>query len=707
MAKAAKSERREDPPRLMQPVPAGGPSDSDESPSLWRALTPGILLDSTPAEWLLKLPRQRRHLLLLAVFAGIIFLPYLGAVGFWDPWEPEYNEVAREMIWRGDFIHPYYMSGYFLSKPVFMFWMMAIGQLLAGVNSPEGGISVATEWCVRTIFVLVAIGGVLMTYLGVARTISRRAGIWGAVILATSPFYFLMARQTVADIPFVAINTAAIACFMIAVFEKEFVQDGWLYAFYALAGVACLAKGLLGIALPGGAALLYLILSGDWRLLARLRLLTGPLLTLLVMGPWYGTMLAFRGLDYEDQDSFFQRFIIHDHFKRIGVDPLQGGFVGGVHTTTPNTTFTYFIEQLGFGFFPWVAAIPGAVASFFAGPRLTSARTRKEKAKLFAVAWAVFTFIFFSFSATKFHHYALPIVPPLAIVCGLFIEQLLEEGVSRHALALFVGFGFFALIAQNLAMEPKHFTDLFVYNYDRPYPSHEVDQATMFYIGHWAVTSQAVLGFMFGLAPIVALLGVPEFRRWLAAPDGTMLAAKEAELTREGRGVLATLITVPKAIARGFAWVMRLLGIQKPVNEETGDRLLIVGTLAVFALVFSVFMSSYEWRKLSHHWTQRDLFWEYRQLAKPNEPIGAYLMNWHGETFYSRNLTRQLKEVNELRDFVAGPGPQWVLVEEARLAGMKSTLGAAYNVRVVDKSNNKFALTEVTRAGAEEGLSSP
>jgi len=49
-------------------------------------------------------------------------------------------------------------------------------------------------------------------------------------------------------------------------------------------------------------------------------------------------MFGFGGRDDEGK-TFFERFIVHDHFKR----PAQG-----VHTTTPGGTFTYFVEQIGF-----------------------------------------------------------------------------------------------------------------------------------------------------------------------------------------------------------------------------------------------------------------------------------------------------------------------------------------------------------------------
>jgi 4-amino-4-deoxy-L-arabinose transferase-like glycosyltransferase len=717
MAKAVKTQRREaEPGPTLQPVPSpAAMPDEAPRPSLARALTPKILLDSTPAEWLMRQPAERRHLILLSAFAVLIFVPYLGAVGFWDPWEVHYGEVARSMIVRQDYVHPYWESAYFFSKPVGSLWMMVVGLLAAGVNNPARGTAIYTEWCVRSIFTATAIAGVLMIYFVTARTLSRRAGIWAAVILATSPIYFMLARQTVPDMPFVVFNTSAIACLMLAIFEKETVQDGWLYAFYALMGVAVLTKEFLGVGLPGLAMLLYLMFSGDWKLLARLRLFTGAVITALICGPWITVMSLFDGKD-DESNTFAYRFFIHDQFKRLGYDPQHNEFVAGVHTTTPNTTFVYFIEQLGYGFFPWVATWPGIIAGFFGAPRITKARTRKEKARLFVVSWAISTFVLFAFAATKFHHYDFPVVPALAILAGLWIEDVLENGISKHAVALVCGLAIFGMVAQNIAMEPKHLTDLFVYNYERPYPSHEVDQNVIFTIPHlslgalsfggWPITNQKVFIILFAVAPIAALLlGATQVRRWLAAPDGVWLGSVQEELRAAGSNVRATLLSVPRALARALGWTTRMLGIRKPVVEEPEDRLYTIGALTMLAVCFAMFISLYHWRKLSVHWTQRDLFWEYHHLSTNDEPIGAYQMNWRGETFYSRNLVRQLKETNELKDFVAQPGRQWLLVEQGRLAGMKTTIGSGYDVKVVDKSNNKFALVVVSKGGSGESNS--
>lgn len=615
-----------------EPRPLPGPPGR---PSLARTLTPRLLLDSTPAEWLWRIGEEKRHLVLLAALAAAIFLPWTGAVGFWDPWETHYGEVARSMIAREDFVHPYWENAYFFSKPILSLWLIALGLLAGGAETGAPGIGVYAEWGVRSVFALTALGGALVVSLAAARTLGRRAGLWAGVVLVTSPLYFLLARQAMVDMPFVAATSAAIGCLMIAVFSGPRVRDGWLYAFYALAGLAVLAKGFLGIVLPGAAMLGYLLLSGDWHLLLRLRLFTGALVTALVAGPWLGWMIAFDGKDDESK-TFFQRFIIHDHFKRAGFDPTRGHFVAGVHTTTPNTTWVYYVEQLGFGLFPWVAALPGALAMLLRPRAPDDAATRRHKARLFVLAWAVTSFALFSFAATKFHHYVFPVVPPLAILVGLFMEDLLEEGLRPHALALLLGGLLFAMIAHNLVLTPKHLADLFVYNYERPYPDREVDPRVVFSV-------------LFSLTGAAALLGIPRLRGWIA---------------------------------------------RQSAEERDSDRLWVAGALAIAAVVFASYVSAYHWRKLSHHWTQRDIFWIYNHEAQPDEQIAAYQMNWRGETFYSRNTVRQIKEASDIKRFAALPGRQWVIVEHGRLSGLKNTL-SGHEVRVVDKTANKFSLVTV------------
>ena len=200
-------------------------------------------------------------------------------------------------------------------------------------------------------------------------------------------------------------------------------------------------------------------------MLKRSRLFPGVLVFLVVALPWYLALSLFDGKD-DGSKTFVERFFIHDHFNRIGK---------GVHTTTPNTTFTYFIEQLGFAVFPWIPAIPSAVS------RLARVNVREkdpESRTLILVSlWALVAFVVFTFSATKFHHYCFPIVPPLAILAAVALDDLLKtsaENAGRGVLLMLAGIALYAVIAHDLWKTPAHLINMYVYKYDRPYPLDEV-----------------------------------------------------------------------------------------------------------------------------------------------------------------------------------------------------------------------------------------
>ena len=618
----------------------------------WGDVLPGFLREW---KWLAGLSGEWRMVVALSVLAALIAIPWLGATGFWDPWEPHYGEVAREMIARGDYIHPWYESAWFFSKPALDLWMMAAGMLVANTSGPDRWLGVYTEWCVRMPFAIISALGAILMFVAASRLLGRRAAVIGTLALLTCPLFVFLSRQAVPDPVFVGLLNGAMACLLLTLFSEE-QQDGWCVAFYCFVGLATLSKGLLGFALPGAVALLYFVITGEWFRLKRLRLGLGVLIVLAICGPWYGTLFGFDGLDDESK-TFFERFIIHDHFRRLAV---------GVHTTTAGGTFTYFIEQLGFDMFPWVFALPGG-ASVLSRVRVRP-QTQRERTLLFLLLWVLIGFAVFAFSATKFHHYAFPVIAPLLFISALWLEDLLDDGLRAHVGELLAGGLLYGLVAHDLAMTPKHLTDMFVYNYDRPYPDRETDPRQVFTL-------------LFYAAPAVALS--PWFFDRLA------------QLWRLVRAL-------PKKASRGelrSALRARLDGAPLANPEAPQDRHVVLASLAGLAVALAFFLGWFHWRHLSPHWTQRDLFWEYYHQSAPGEPVGAYLMNWHGETFYSRNTVRQLKKQTDLQEFVNGPGPRkWVLVEQARLAVMRQALGAQAKVRVVETRNNKFVLTVVEQS---------
>lgn len=569
---------------------------------------------------------ERQDVVAMAVFAALMFVPWLGAVGLWDPWEVHYGEVARTMVVKRDFVFPYWENAYFFSKPPLTMWLQGLGLALTGSTSDNAALGLYTEWGMRLPFALLAILAVSLVTLAIGRIFGRRAGLIAGLATATSPLYFLLARQAVTDTPFVTLMVAGLSCFMLAEFDPatrgELDEKGrakthgatvwWLWA-YAFFGFATLAKGLLGFMLPGLILLVYILVSWDWRLLLRARIGYGAIVFAAIAVPWYLTLSLFKGVDDESK-TFAYRFFIHDHLKRIGE---------GVHTTTPGGTFTYFIEQLGFAMFPWVALVPGAMVAI--GKLSTRSADPRNRAALFVTIWTAASFFVFAMSATKFHHYCFPVVPPLAILCALWADRLWNEGLEENSVPILLGLGFFAVIAQNLWLEPKVLPNLYIYQYERTYPTREADPKQVF----------AVLFIGGGL--------------WLV-----------------------------------LAYIWRA-------------KAMLVGTFAAIALLFAGYVSWVHWEKLTPHWTQRELMWSYfHERGSPNEPIIAYYMNWRGETFYSSNLVRQIKDNGHWDDVLAQPGRFWVLVEQSRFAGMKSSAeGKGRKVRIEDKTCNKFYLASV------------
>ena len=115
-------------------------------------------------------------------------------------------------------------------------------------------------------------------------------------------------------------------------------------------------------------------------------------------------------------------------------------------------------------------------------------------------------------------------------------------------------------------------------------------------------------------------------------------------------------------------------------------------------LAFALWFNWGHWVDLSHHWTQRDQFWRYYSMRKPGEPIAAFLMNWRGETFYSRNTVKQIKDNANvgMTNYAAQPGREWSLVEHNRLGILKNAVGADKTVRIIDQDLNvKFVLVTI------------
>jgi 4-amino-4-deoxy-L-arabinose transferase-like glycosyltransferase len=169
-------------------------------------------------------PLLRRHGFWVIALTTLLYLPLLGSFSLIDPWESRYGATAREMLARGDWISPWFaQDGWDWTKPVLDYWLQALGMAALGVDfrpdrmlASSPGIFARPEWAVRMPAFLLALVALYLLYKAVAAWHGRSAGALGALVLATMPHWFFLARQTMTDLPFVAPMATAIALVMLA-----------------------------------------------------------------------------------------------------------------------------------------------------------------------------------------------------------------------------------------------------------------------------------------------------------------------------------------------------------------------------------------------------------------------------------------------------------------------------------------------------------
>jgi len=166
----------------------------------------------------LERPLLHRHGFWVLAIGALLYFPAMGLQSLWDPWETHYGEVAREILARDDWVSLWWaQDGWFWSKPILNFWVQSLAMASLGtgyhadmmMTGASGAWTAHPEWVVRTPNVLMTLVAMYLLYKGVAKVFGRRAGLLGALVLATTADWFFLAHQTMTDMPFVAAMTGA------------------------------------------------------------------------------------------------------------------------------------------------------------------------------------------------------------------------------------------------------------------------------------------------------------------------------------------------------------------------------------------------------------------------------------------------------------------------------------------------------------------
>lgn len=180
---------------------------------------PAALAPATPPTGLRRIAGA--ELVLVALLALAALLPGVWRYSLVDPWETHYGEVARRMLQDDDWVHTDWQNEGFRSKPVLTFWLMAASMKALDVADDGGYSGEMTEsstvvLAIRLPFVLFGVLGLVAGWWMLARMAGRRVAYLALLVLGTTPFYVLVARQGITDMTLVGSMIGAIAMFAVA-----------------------------------------------------------------------------------------------------------------------------------------------------------------------------------------------------------------------------------------------------------------------------------------------------------------------------------------------------------------------------------------------------------------------------------------------------------------------------------------------------------
>ncbi len=692
----------------------------------------------------------------------LLYLPALGSFSLTDPWETHYGEVARGMLARDDWISTWTpQSGWFWSKPVLDMWLqaLAMGALGAGYRPGEmlgpgnGSSTFRPEWCVRLPTFLLSIVALYAFYKVVARTFGRTAGLVAALVLATSSQWFLIAHQSITDMPLVAMMSISMTLLLAALHTDP---DQRAKSYEILLGSRRLRVGLDQLVLG---ALLMSVLPQILYLLSRnieLQWVAMPHGFRLHPDVFWSGSKGNCGLPGNAACSRELPVYasVQPATQALGWAILLGAILVCKRSERRTRRLFclaawYFAAAATLAKGPIGFALPAAVAGGYLAVHgewrqllfleLVSGLTILA---VVALPWYVAMFVRHGHAFTdelifnhmykralehvhdlnagddvSFRYYVWQLGYALFPWTGLVPAALLgwegqNESKPQRAVLSFFGLWFVFAFALFTAMPTKFHH----YVFPAVPPAAimtgiwleraRVDRSTESSTSPPSPGSQSHHELMLGAVAVAGAI--------LVALVGRDLVVSDGDLRAEAR--LIDLFTYnyhrpwpdsldfrfPLAAVTIAVGVLTLMLVARPLRRHVVAMLLVAGFgYATWGL--DVYLIC-----CAPHWGQREIFERYvRTRAGVNEPIIAYRMNWLGEYFYSSNripafgvdVSRGASLGKYVRDEVLrGTKTFFFVTEQASVTMLKNELGTPQSFdRLTDaRLNNKFVLVRAT-----------
>jgi 4-amino-4-deoxy-L-arabinose transferase-like glycosyltransferase len=288
-------------------------------------------------------------LLFAAIFIAVYFAS-LFSPPLLDDVDAAHAQAAQHMAESGDLITAKTNGIRYIEKPPLPYWTVAgmykiFGQNTFATHLPNALAMLALTW---------------LAWLWARRAWGDRAGFYAGLGVLVSVGCFLFTRFI---IPEAILSLFLLIALYALIVSLEEGRPRFIYWAYACVALATLTKGLIAPVFFFGAAIPYLLLTGQWRRWKALKPVSGLLLFLLIAAPWHIAC----GIINHDQGNpignhptvgnvhgFFYQYFINEHVLRFFNQRYP-------HDYNKLPGLWYWLAHMVW-IFPWSLFLPAAVA---------------------------------------------------------------------------------------------------------------------------------------------------------------------------------------------------------------------------------------------------------------------------------------------------------------------------------------------------------
>ncbi len=300
--------------------------------------------------------------------------------------------AAREMLQSGDWVMPTLNGKPRLNKTPLSYWLVASFAKITGR---------VDEFTARFPSAVFAVLTAISILYFVNRWLSFRIAVLCTGVWTTSLAFIRNSHSARPDMVLTFFITLCFLSFFSAVNSSERRrQVAYTLIFWVSFGLANLAKGPAPLPLVLIPLFFFIIISRKWSVLPKLMPIIGSVIFLVIVLPW--PLIIANKLNWD--------LIL---WKHEFVDRLFGTYARGRYPF-----YHYFLMMFKY-VTPWVIFLPMALAAPF-----YKVWKKKQPVMKFLWIWFALDFVFLTVNLCKRQHYILPLIPAMAILIGILLEDM-------------------------------------------------------------------------------------------------------------------------------------------------------------------------------------------------------------------------------------------------------------------------------------------